>query len=294
MKANSSGFKPVFAVPLLALLFVFLWVGFPTGSRTDEFDFRAHWERKERMTGSAPCQPKETLEFFGQSNPKLANDKQIDEYVYSTFFNNPPVCGGSFLDLGANTGTGGDNTYFFEKFLGWRGTCVEGNPTLKDVLAKARPVCQNVFAGLAARTGKPLTYLSVKGLEVLGGFEDFMDADHLKRFDRERQEKGEEFERFTVPTLGVTDLLNIANTAVVELVSLDIEGAEELFLENIDFSRLTVGVWVIEHNGRSQQERSTHAVLSKQGYRRVVDPSVDFFNYNLVYVHPSLYPKTVR
>ena len=59
---------------------------------------------------------------------------------------------------------------------------------------------------------------------------------------------------------------------LVHTVSLDVEGAELAVLNSIDWSRVTIGLLVIEHNGQEQQ---IDDFLTARGYRQVKDVDGD-------------------
>ena len=52
----------------------------------------------------------------------------------------------TYVEIGANDGLHMSNSYFFERYLGWRGMCVEANPHTYRQLRRHRPRCVNVNA----------------------------------------------------------------------------------------------------------------------------------------------------
>ena len=56
---------------------------------------------------------------------------------------------GTFVEIGANDGLHMSNSYFFERYLGWRGLCVEASPQIFSLLERNRPNCTNINALVA-------------------------------------------------------------------------------------------------------------------------------------------------
>ena len=86
------------------------------------------------MKGELRTLKRSIFEFFGNakySRPALFDiDKKLENYLN---FRN-----GFFIEVGANDGYSQSNTYFLEKFLGWRGILVEGIPSLYEKCKRIR------------------------------------------------------------------------------------------------------------------------------------------------------------
>ncbi len=66
------------------------------------------------------------------SRPSLNNiDKKLDKYLNYR--------DGFFIEVGANDGFNQSNTYYLEKFQGWRGILIEGIPELYQKCVRERP-----------------------------------------------------------------------------------------------------------------------------------------------------------
>jgi hypothetical protein len=65
-----------------------------------------------------------------------------------------------FVEVGAADGLDLSNTYALEAHLGWRGLCVEANPSSLDLLRTNRPACQVVDAVVGARSGEVVQFTS--------------------------------------------------------------------------------------------------------------------------------------
>ncbi|CAJ1437245.1 unnamed protein product, partial [Effrenium voratum] len=89
--------------------------------------------------------------MLGASVPSSASQWQQDWFVYKNFFKNSPLDVGAagdrqgvFVDVGAFHPIHLSNTYFFERCLGWRGLCVEPNPSMHPFFEAHRPACELV------------------------------------------------------------------------------------------------------------------------------------------------------
>lgn len=148
--------------------------------------------------------------------------------------------GGVFVEAGANDGLQQSNTYYFEKFRGWTGLLVEPEPTLAAACRKNRrsPVAEAAlvatevpgatvelhFAGLMSTLDGALGDSSATARHVQKGLEL---QPHLAATHRVR-----------VPARTLSALLDEAGiTRPIDLLSLDVEGAEPGALRGIDFSR---------------------------------------------------------
>ena len=78
------------------------------------------------------------MKFFSRSG--------LDQLLFENFFRGKR--GGVFVDAGAADGETSNNSLFFERFMDWRGLCVEPRPDLFAKLAALRKCqCEQVPAG---------------------------------------------------------------------------------------------------------------------------------------------------
>lgn len=77
--------------------------------------------------------------------------------------------GGVFVDVGASDGVTLSNTLALERDFGWRGVCLEADPTTAAVLRLNRPGCTVVEAAVtnSALAGTPLPFLSVLARDAI-------------------------------------------------------------------------------------------------------------------------------
>ena len=166
-------------------------------------------------------------------------------------------CTGSFVELGAWDGLFGSNTARFER-QGWRGLCIEPDPSNFRLLTQNRPSCVNVNALASDRVGKA-TYVQTTN-QGFNGLQKFLDMSKL-------QEAGVKVvSRLKVPTVPLSHLLARHEMWHVDLLSLDVEGAEMVVLRSIDFGNFTFGAMLIEVGPQGARPPMLR-LLASHGYR---------------------------
>lgn len=182
---------------------------------------------------------------------QYGQDKIINERIFGSKKN------GFFVDIGANDGITGSNTYFFEKELSWKGVCIEPQPDIFKKLAKNRKSeCHN--CAVSSKSGKA-KFLKVGHADMLSGLVDHMDTSHLSRVEREGE----------ASSTGVIDVdCKTFNQVVgenfnIDLLSIDVEGADFSILSSIDFDRYKIGCIAIENNS---QENKIYKFLREHAF----------------------------
>jgi FkbM family methyltransferase len=146
---------------------------------------------------------------------------------------------GFFVEAGANDGFNQSNTYFLERFRGWRGLLVEPVPDLYRKAMKERPGSRVVNFALVGpdRAGELITVHHAGLMSIVGGACGGAEADqaHLDRagslpFAVEQY-------AVEVPGRTLSALLDDASAPEVDLLSLDLEGYEATALAGLDLRR---------------------------------------------------------
>ena len=155
--------------------------------------------------------------------------------------------GGVFVDVGAHDGVSFSNTLFFERELGWRGLCVEPIPEIFDALKKNRSaIC--VRACVARKSGSK-KFLRVRGYaEMLSGMLDSYDPRHAARVRQEVQEAGGSMETIDVPSVRLDELFRKHGMETIDLLCIDVEGAEIEALASFESDQFRPSVICIENN----------------------------------------------
>lgn len=156
--------------------------------------------------------------------------------------------GGFFVELGANDGLSQSNTYYYERWLGWRGILIEPIPELYQRAVRARPKAR-VFhcACVPLDYPHPDIQIAFAGLMsvVKGSWADpVQESNHVAR--------GRELERISgpveirVPARTLTSVLDECRVSRIDLLSLDVEGYEAEVLAGLDFDRYQPRYMLIE------------------------------------------------
>lgn len=178
---------------------------------------------------------------------------------------------GFFVEVGALDGIGGSNTYFFEKERNWRGILIEPNPVEFRKLEKIDRSNSTKVNCAIFNDEKDVDFLSIEGpCNVLSGIMEFYNPNHLERINREfkiyeNYPEGHEFfskkEIVKIPALRLQTILDRNNITHVDLLSIDVEGAEIQVLESIDYEKTSIDCILLENNYGIEKE--SQFLLSK-------------------------------
>lgn len=166
------------------------------------------------------------------SSPALNNlDQRLLSYL--------PKGPGVFLEIGANDGYSQSNTYFLERWCGWRGVLIEPLPSLYEVCRRIRKgsVCFNV-ACVADGGPHDVVLMDLDLMSVSLGLQNAQEE-----HDRLKDRRGR---RVRVPARTLSSVLDEAGESEVDLMSVDVEGAELQVLSGLDLERHTPGHLLVE------------------------------------------------
>ena len=175
----------------------------------------------------------EALGSARYSRPGLYGlDRKLEEHL--------DFDGGFFVEAGASDGVSQSNTYFLERFRGWRGVLVEGIPELAAQCKKNRPRAAVVQAALV-ESARPYDTVEMHYAGLMSTVAGAMDQAggteaHIRRGLEVQNLKA----TYTVivPALTLTDvILQHPPAGEIDLLSLDVEGMEAAVLRGLDFSR---------------------------------------------------------
>jgi FkbM family methyltransferase len=166
--------------------------------------------------------------------------------------------GGIFLEIGGLDGLKFSNSWYFEQSLCWRGILIEGLPSNFDKMKENRPLAINIGQAVCSQAGV-VSYVAGNN-SATAGLETHMD----KSF---KQMWHESSTKFNVCCNPMSRILQPIKTPYLNLLSIDVEGAEEIILKTIDWTSLPVEVVVVETDSRFMEEdkvdRITNFLLSK-------------------------------
>jgi hypothetical protein len=103
-----------------------------------------------------------------------------DRFLFENFF-----CGkrdGIFVDIGAYDGEKFNNTLFFERFMGWRGLCVEPLPSaFAKLVARRKAICQQVCVTDFVGEDEFTEAITTIAEGMLSGLTRHFDPRHIQR-----------------------------------------------------------------------------------------------------------------
>ena len=204
-------------------------------------------------------------------NEKFFSQSGQDKILKDHFFKDKKK--GFFVEIGAFDGIDGSNCFYFEKVQEWDGIAVEASKIQFNKLKKNRK-CK-LFNEAINSKEKDVEFIEVQeGLTQMSGIDDenyiakeFINKDPNSKIGKFKT-KTVTFEKI-VPT-----------NAIIDYLSLDIEGGEMDLLESIDFSKYKIKVISVENN--SPDKINFELFFKKKNYSffdRVGQDEI-FFNNN--------------
>lgn len=183
---------------------------------------------------------------------------------------------GFFVEAGANDGVKQSNTYYFEKYLGWKGLLIEPIPEIFERCRKNRPNSLTENYALVAPDYPNNTiimrYSNLMSV-VKGGMRTKEDEDkHIENGCRLKNLKTYEV---NVPASTLTAILDKNSVKKIDLLSLDVEGYELPALQGLDYNRYRPTYILVE--ARYKDEITNF--LTKQSYKAIAN----FNEYDILF-----------
>jgi FkbM family methyltransferase len=177
-----------------------------------------------------------------------------------------PIQHGFFVELGAYDGLTQSNSVLLEK-AGWRGLLIEANPGRYAKCVRTRP---NAIVEHAACVDShyPDTHTTLcdAGLMSMTDQSDLQDKDKEAWINRARSFIAYEPQNLRVPACTLNHLLEKHKVTHVDLLLLDVEGAELSVLGGLDFKRWSPSYIVAEDPYSDKVEcflRANHYVVER-------------------------------
>jgi FkbM family methyltransferase len=190
------------------------------------------------------------------------NADTAQDIIAYLFFNGKTF--GFFVDIGAHNGVDGSTTFWAEQ-LGWKGICVEPQPSEFQALQRNRR-CALRNCAVSNKTGTA-EFISFPDSTYWSGLAETMTPEHVataKKWISEYHHKFSGVQRFTVQTNTFDDIMrDFPDVSNIDFLSIDTEGHELPVLQSIDFSKYRFGLIAIETRPDSESSR----YLEQQGYQ---------------------------
>ena len=190
--------------------------------------------------------------------------------------------GGTFVELGALDGRLFSNTYMLETCFGWRGLLVEPNPANFAALQASGRRATLVHSGVCS-AGSTIR-MSVSGGAMAA------NVDHMSRRHRSMHRHQP---TVSVPCEPLSSIMSRTGHPNATLLSLDVEGAEDLVLGTVSPSAFQV--IVVESDGfdRSKEQR-VHSIITAAGLQLQDTANGLQVPRSRVYLQPTVHPVPLR
>ena len=204
---------------------------------------------------------------------------QEDKKLFHRFFAkhmNDENFKGTYVELGAFDGIRESNTRFYDECLGWDGLLIEGNPVMYDKLVTNRPNSHRLsYAPSCMNPGEMVEFYAAA----------FTNAGLSETVNVIKKNK-----KIQVPCGPLGPILEkMFPDGHITFFSLDVEGAEKLVLDTIDFDKIRIDVFMIEvENGMCKEDdcevrKQVRDLMEKVGYKR----KLNVVQVSNVFVHPD-------
>jgi len=180
-----------------------------------------------------------------------------DQYLHKNVFGDKRK--GVFVDVGALDGTTDSNTFFFEKYLGWTGICIEPNFVEYSRLANRRK-CHCVNVALSSKIGS-IDFCYFYERVGWSGILSTLPQEHKKYLKSVDKSK---YKIIKVPTTTLNNLCRDYGITHIDYLSIDTEGHEFAILSSINWKKLSVDVIDLEIMWNNSDQ--VHDLLKKNGF----------------------------
>jgi FkbM family methyltransferase len=189
----------------------------------------------------------------GGCRRRFYSTKGQDRWVVDRLFNRRR--GGYFVEVGGGDGRTHSNTYVLERDYNWTGVVIEANPYYIPALRRYR-TCHCVQCCVDSQEAE----IEFFQFGFVGGIvaSDTDNAPHKRGMVLERHRH--QLTRMQTASLQQV-LESVGAPAVIDYLSIDVEGAEHRVLESVDFDRFRFEALTIE-----RPTAKVHRLLRQAGY----------------------------
>jgi len=232
------------------------------------YNYTAPWETFHGPTSECGQGP-DYKKFFQQPGTKHSRYKE-DQVVYERLFKNQMKPGetGTYVELGAFDGISEANTRFFDLCLGWKGLLIEGNPRTFPKTRLERPRTHRISFAPSCSEEYERTKKTVEFHAVIWA--------NAGQESTALSFKGSPKATVAVPCGPLSPVLeDLFEGERINFFSLDVEGAEILVLDTIDFSKVQIDVIMIEVENNDcragepcKKRDKIREMMTKLGYQK--------------------------
>lgn len=196
------------------------------------------------------------MEFYSQH--------QQDKILYDILFNKKTEPG-FFLDIGAYDGVTISNTLFYERFLKWKGICIEPLPDKFKMLQESRnAIC--IEGAISSSDGTEDFVIFPEYTDMLCGLKKTYNENIQNIIEGKIAQNNHSSKTIQVKTYNINNLLSQYNVENIDYVSLDTEGSELMILESWNLDKFPVEAFSIENNN---YDKSIYNFMKEKGYKLV-------------------------
>jgi len=143
---------------------------------------------------------------------------------------------GYFIEAGANDGLTQSNTYWFERFQGWRGLLIEAVPEKAQACRRNRPKATIVQSALVG--SDTIRSIQINTADLMAFVADGSGPEEQARLARAIAVQNlAQVQKIEVPARTLSSILNDLGNPKVDLFSLDVEGFELEVLKGLNLHR---------------------------------------------------------
>lgn len=162
---------------------------------------------------------------------------------------------GTFVEVGANDGYTQSNTYYLERWRGWRGVLVEPFPHLHRACVRVRPRSQCFNCALVAPeedgAAVRMRYADLMSLAAGSRGDDLAEGEHIAAGEKSNHVRTFEL---TVPGRTLSAVLDEAGVGELDLMVVDTEGSEGAVLRGASLDRHRPTLLLVEMNDATVEQ----------------------------------------
>ena len=183
---------------------------------------------------------------------------------------------GVYVEIGVGNGKELSNTYYFEKYRGWKGVLCEPAKQFHDSIKKQREAVL-VENAVYKASGAKLNFVESVNNGELSGLAGFGSVSETEK---------SEIKSYEVTTVTFNEICEkYISGHVIDYLSIDTEGSEYEILSSIDFTKYSVSCITVEHNYDAEKLRKIRSLLLNSNF---IEFAVDVFKWDAVFVNRNI------